>query len=48
LGQNFFSRYDVVIKENVVEFRDRWGLVKLGRIGTLSPYSSQLQYKFYG
>ncbi len=23
LGQNFFSRYDVVIKENVVEFRDR-------------------------
>jgi aspartyl protease family protein len=23
LGQNFFSRYDVVIKEKVVEFRDR-------------------------
>lgn len=23
LGQNFFERYDVVIKENVVEFRDR-------------------------
>ena len=23
LGQNFFHRYDVVIKENVVEFRDR-------------------------
>jgi len=23
LGQNFFGRYDVVIKENVVEFHDR-------------------------
>lgn len=23
LGQNFFNRYDVLIKENVVEFRDR-------------------------
>jgi len=23
LGQNFFYRYDVVIKENLVEFRDR-------------------------
>ncbi len=23
LGQNFFNRYDVVIKENVIEFRDR-------------------------
>jgi aspartyl protease family protein len=23
LGQNFFRRYDVVIRENVVEFRDR-------------------------
>lgn len=36
LGQNFFGRYDVSIKENVVEFRDRWSEIKLDKIG-ISP-----------